>query len=319
MKIPIAAKRSALALCVLAALGSVAGAAKPAAVTIHTKPDGGRVSVDGDPVGTTPTTKSLAYGAHVYRIDVEWPDGSSATKELTLTSAKPVTLLLEAVEEVHRTHPQVARASANDSADAPMQPYTTPSEATPLVPAPPHLTLLPKPIPSPLHPRNRMTAGTSLGAGVYCPNLSTGSSNPYRSWCSAQLRLSMDGPFADMHAALLLGDQIHVGGLIGFEMGSRYMQLGHRQRLAVALRGSFDLLIAKLGASVPGQFHDGLLGFSNTYGPHFSVAMNPRVAIELKGAVGWTVSGFWSNHEGFGRDPVYGFVAEGWIGVRFAP
>ncbi len=278
---------------------------------IRSKPAGAEISIDHALVGKAPVKQSVSPGEHEVR--AEWPDGSAATVVAKVTAGSTATYLVK---------PDIATAQAPTP-----QPPSPAMEDLPPPPPPPlvsmpgqhHVTLLPKPIPSPIHPRNRMTPGMSLGAGVYCPDYGT-RSVPYGSWCSAQLRVSMDGPFSDMHAALLLGDMVRVGGLVGFEMGTRYVQLGNRhQRLALAIRGSFDLLIARLGHPMPGQFDDGLLGFSNTYGPHFSIALNPRAQLEVRGAVGWTVGGFWSNHEGFKNDPVYGFVAEAWIGMRVAP
>jgi hypothetical protein len=183
---------------------------------------------------------------------------------------------------------------------------------------PPNLTILPKPVPSPLHPRRRMTQGYSMGAGVYCPNVGSHSVSS-GDFCTAQLRLAMDGPMMDTHVALLLGDALRVGGLFGFEVGSPYFQLGtRRQRVALAIRGSFDGILSSLAVHVPGHYSDGYLAFSNTSGPNLSIAMSPHSAFELRGAVGWTVAGFFSDHDGFDK-PVYGFVAEGWLGMRFAP
>lgn len=193
----------------------------------------------------------------------------------------------------------------------------TSSQVPPAASATPMLTILPRPIPSPLHPRRRMTSGMSMGAGVYCPNFGS-PSQPYREYCAAQLRVALDSPISDSHVALLLGDVLHVGGLFGFELGTPYMQLGSRRaRVALALRGSFDGVISSLGHHVPGHADGGLLSFSNTYGPNVSVALSPHAAFEARAAVGWTVGGFFDDH-GFDR-PVYGIAAEGWLGLRFAP
>lgn len=196
-------------------------------------------------------------------------------------------------------------------------------DATPIDPyeqgAPPAdsstVTKLPKPVPSPLHPRLRGLPATTMGAGVYCPNFGS-RSQPYGSYCTGQIRMSSDSRFGDVHVALLLGDVLKVGAMLGFEMGTPYIQLGgKRSRLAMALRGSFDLVAVRLGKPIPGQADDGLLSFSNTYGPHMSIALSPSTALEIRGAVGWAVGGFWDNQDGFGK-PVYAFVAEGWIGLR---
>jgi hypothetical protein len=118
--------------------------------------------------------------------------------------------------------------------------------------------------------------------------------------------------------ALLLGDVLRVGAMFGFEIGSPYIQLGSRhQRVALAIRGSFDGIISSLGHHVPGRAGDGLLSFSNTYGPNLSVALSPTTAFEARAAVGWTVGGFF-DHAGFDK-PVYGIACEGWLGLRFAP
>jgi hypothetical protein len=211
------------------------------------------------------------------------------------------------------------------SAEEPTPPLTPPpapntpaaNEAPPLEP-PAHLTKLDKPVPSPLHPRLRLLPAATLGGGVYCPDYGS-PSLPYGRWCTPMIYFGLDGPFSDMHVSLLFGDVLRYGALIGFELGTPYMQLGgKRSRAAMALRGSFDLLIAGLGERIPGQYDDGLLGFSNTYGPHLSIAVSPRAALEIRGAVGWTVGGFFSNHDGFDR-PEYRFVVESWIGVRVSP
>jgi len=199
----------------------------------------------------------------------------------------------------------------------PAAPGTSDQSAPPLS-APGNLTKIEKPIPSPFHPRQRLTPATSVAAGAYCPNFGS-TSLPYARWCAPSVRFGMDGKFADMHVALLFGDVLRYGALIGFEMGTPYFQLGNkRQRVALAIRGSFDLLIVGLGERVPGHYDDGLLAFSNTYGPHLSIALNPRAALEIRGAVGWTVGGFFANHEGFDR-PAYGLVIESSLGVRISP
>jgi len=183
----------------------------------------------------------------------------------------------------------------------------------------PNLTVLPKPVPSPLHPRRRLTKAMSISAGAYCPDVGSRTVT-YGHFCAAQLRLAMDSRMGDMHGAVLIGDALRVGFMGGFELGSPYFQLGpRRSRVAMAIRGSFDGVISKLGQHVPGRYSDGYLAFSNTYGPNLSIAMNPNSAFELRGAVGWTVAGFFSDHDGFDHRPVYGIVAEGWLGVRFSP
>ncbi len=193
---------------------------------------------------------------------------------------------------------------------------TTVVEAPPAASVP-VLTLLPRPVPSPLHPRRRMTSGVSMAGGAYCPNFGS-ASQPYREYCAAQLRVALDSPISDTHVALLLGDVLRVGGMFGFELGSPYIQLGSRkQRVALAIRGSFDGIISSLGKPVPGHADSGLLSFSNTYGPNVSVALSPTTAFEARAAVGWTVGGFFG-HDGFDK-PTYGIAAEGWLGLRFAP
>ncbi len=199
---------------------------------------------------------------------------------------------------------------------APIDPYAAGAPAPPgdL----PSLTRLGRPVPSPLHPRLRGLSASTIALGVYCPNFGS-RSLPYAHYCTAQLHLGMDGRFGEIHASLLLGDVLRVGAILGFEMGTPYMQLGgKRSRVALALRGSFDVLAVKIGRPLPGEPDDGLLTFSNTYGPHMSIALNPRSALEIRGAVGWSVGGFWDNNDGFNKT-VYAFVAEGWIGMRFSP
>jgi hypothetical protein len=157
-----------------------------------------------------------------------------------------------------------------------------------------------------------------MAGGVYCPDYAS-PSLPYGRWCAGMIYLGMDGPFSDAHVSFISGDVLRYGALFGFELGTPYYQLGKlRSRAALALRGSFDLLIAGLGEHVPGHRDDGLLAFSNTYGPHVSVAISPRAALELRGAVGWTVGGFFAHHEGFDR-PEYRLVVESWVGVRVSP
>ena len=217
---------------------------------------------------------------------------------------------------VEPTTTTTADTAANTTANTTTMQQTS-REVPPEGSRTPTLTILPRPIPSPLHPRRRMTSGMSMGAGVYCPNFGS-PSQPYREYCAAQLRVALDSPVSDTHVALLLGDVLHVGGLFGFELGTPYMQLGSRRaRVALALRGSFDGVISSLGRHVPGHADGGLLSFSNTYGPNLSVALSPHAAFEARVAVGWTVGGFFDGH-GFDR-PVYGIAAEGWLGLRFAP
>jgi hypothetical protein len=204
-----------------------------------------------------------------------------------------------------------------EAATSPPPSATTPP-ASADAPAAVTVTRLPRPIASPLHPRRRMMRGSTIGAGVYCPDLSTPLLS-YGRWCTPQLHLGLDGPFADVHVSLLFGDVLRYGALIGFEIGTPYIQLGSkRQRGALALRGNFDLLIAGLGQPIPGRYDDGVLGFSNTYGPHFSIAVSPRASLELRGAVGWTVAGFFAHNEGWNR-PQYGLVFESWLGLRMSP
>jgi hypothetical protein len=163
-----------------------------------------------------------------------------------------------------------------------------------------------------------MTPAASIGTGLYCPNYGS-QSLPYGRWCTPMLYFGLDGPFSDLHVSFLAGDVLRYGALIGFELGTPYYQLGNkRSRAALALRGSFDLLISGLGEPVPGHYDDGLLAFSNTYGPHLSVALTPKMALEIRGAVGWTVGGFFSNHDGFDR-PEYKLVVESWLGLRVSP
>jgi len=205
----------------------------------------------------------------------------------------------------------------------PLMPAPAPTDQPPSPDAPPleapaHMTRLPRPIPSPLHPRMRLVPAATIGAGIYCPNYSS-PSLPFGRWCTGMLYLGMDGPFSDLHVSFLSGDVLRYGALLGFELGTPYYQLGgRRSRAALALRGSFDLLISGLGERIPGHRDDGLLAFSNTYGPHLSIALSPKTALEIRGAVGWTVGGFFANHEGFDR-PEYRLVIESWLGLRVSP
>lgn len=202
-------------------------------------------------------------------------------------------------------------APASGDAPAPAAPAPAPAGAI-------SVTRIPRPIPSPLHPRRRLTRGSTVAAGIYCPDFGS-PVMPQGRWCTPQLHLGLDGPFADVHVSLLFGDVIRYGALLGFEIGTPYIQLGgKRQRGALALRGNFDLLIAGLGQPIPGRYDDGVLGFSNTYGPHFSIAVSPRASLELRGAVGWTVAGFFAHNEGWNR-PQYGLVFESWLGLRISP
>jgi len=233
--------------------------------------------------------------------------------------ALSVSLLLSAAARADEPAAPAAETPAVPAAETPAAPIDPYAPGAPAPPSElPSLTKLERPVPSPLHPRHRMISASTMALGVYCPNFGSRSLS-YGHYCTSQLHLGMDGRYGEIHASLLLGDVLRAGAILGFDMGTRYMQLGgKRSRVALALRGSFDVLAVKLGRAIPGQPDDGLLTFSNTYGPHVSIALNPRNALEIRGAVGWTVGGFWDNHDGFNK-AVYALVAEGWIGMRFSP
>lgn len=327
----------ALGLLALPLLHRSASAQDVGELAVKSKPPGATISIDGQPAGKAPLTKAgLTVGKH--DVDAVWPDGMKAHGRGKVQAGKSVTVWMkppagkapdESSAAATGTDPSMGSATsvpgatiADPYAAAPADPNAA-TAAAPAPEAPPAapastLTIVPRPVVLPFHPRLSGVPAMTLGLGVYCPNLSNGSrSAPWGSWCTGQLYLGADGPMGNVHVAFLAGASLRVGAKIGFDLGTRFFQLGRRSsKAAMAVRGSFDLLLAQPSGPIPGQADDGLLGFSNTYGPQFSVALSPRTSLEIHTGVGWTVTGFFDRHDGFDR-PIYGFVCEGWIGMRF--